>query len=420
MIIQEKKKHIINKQNVTLKKNISWSLIGNIIYALSQFGILVGINKFGNVQMVGQYGLGLAITAPLYKFLNMQLSTVQASDSKNEYTFRQYFQTRFFSSLIGLIILAIFCMMDFISVETRLAIFLIGLSKFIETISDVIYGLMQKEENIGLIALSKVLRGVTSVLLFSILLKLTHNLIFAIVGICISWIIVLLAFDCLQLKKLLNKLSVKKPVKNLSIKNLIILSLPLGFAGTIDLLNVNLPRYIIQIKLNENELGYFVSIAYLMVAGGMLIDSVAISIIPRLSKLYITNLDEFKALVKKLVLFGATIGGLGLVISLLMGDFILTFLYNDAYTGYNSLLNVIMLGSAFWYIAGFLNSALSAARIFGVQLKIFIITFLIVFLTSLVLIPHMGILGAGLSLCIGMFTRMILTASTLMHRVKRN
>ena len=50
-------------------------------------------------------------------------------------------------------------------------------------------------------------------------------------------------------------------------------ALPLTLAGLLISLNTNLPRYFIEIHLGEASLGIFSAMAYLIVAGGMLITS---------------------------------------------------------------------------------------------------------------------------------------------------
>ena len=49
----------------SLRSNFSWTFVGNVVYSACQWGMLVLLAKIGNPQMVGQYGLGMAIATPV-------------------------------------------------------------------------------------------------------------------------------------------------------------------------------------------------------------------------------------------------------------------------------------------------------------------------------------------------------------------
>ncbi|MGI8856402.1 MAG: hypothetical protein ACR2JW_11675, partial [Thermomicrobiales bacterium] len=49
----------------SLRANFSWTFVGNVVYAACQWGMLVVLAKLGSPEVVGQFALGLAITAPV-------------------------------------------------------------------------------------------------------------------------------------------------------------------------------------------------------------------------------------------------------------------------------------------------------------------------------------------------------------------
>jgi hypothetical protein len=49
----------------SLRWNFSWTFVGNIIYSACQWAILVVLAKIGNAEMVGQYGLAMAVATPI-------------------------------------------------------------------------------------------------------------------------------------------------------------------------------------------------------------------------------------------------------------------------------------------------------------------------------------------------------------------
>ncbi|MBK8434262.1 MAG: hypothetical protein IPL28_24570 [Chloroflexi bacterium] len=77
------------------------------------------------------------------------------------------------------------------------AIWLIGAAKAIESLSDIIYGLWQKEERMNLIALSMIIKGGVSLLAIGGLLWLTGELLWGITGLLGAWLVVAMLFDVL-------------------------------------------------------------------------------------------------------------------------------------------------------------------------------------------------------------------------------
>jgi len=91
---------------LTLRRNFSWTFTGNLIYAACQWGMLVVLAKLGSPEMVGQFTLGLAVTAPVIMFTNLQLRGIQATDAKGDYVFSDYLGLRLIGTGLALLIIA--------------------------------------------------------------------------------------------------------------------------------------------------------------------------------------------------------------------------------------------------------------------------------------------------------------------------
>src|SRR5699024_11630596 len=95
---------------LSIKENVSWGIIGNVLYSLTQSGILIVLARLDSPDSVGTFTLALAIVAPIYMFARMQLNLVYASDLKNDYIFIDFLDVRIISSLyILIIIFYVFC-----------------------------------------------------------------------------------------------------------------------------------------------------------------------------------------------------------------------------------------------------------------------------------------------------------------------
>jgi O-antigen/teichoic acid export membrane protein len=299
---------------LSLKSNFVWTFVGNIVYAGCQWGILMILAKLGSPEMVGQFALGLAITAPIILFANLQIRAVQATDTRQEYSFADYLALRLFTTILALLVITGIILTLGNSLETTLTLFLIGLAKAFEAISDVFYGLLQQQERMDRIAISMIIKGLLSLAFLGLTLYFTRNLLYAVCVLAFVWALVLVVYDCrsgaLTLSSLKPQASLNKwkwsslrPRWNLkTLARLAWLSLPLGIAMSIISLNSNIPRYFIQHYFGEWELGIFAALTYLLMVGNTLVSALGQAATPRLAYYFASeDIKAFNSLLLKLV-----------------------------------------------------------------------------------------------------------------------
>jgi len=148
----------------SLRRNFQWTIVGNVVYACTQWGILVLLAHLGDAVVVGRFSLGLAITAPIMLFAGLSLRAVQATDARREFLFADYAGLRLLMVAIALSAIVSIALYEY-SGETAAIIMLFGVSKSIESLSDLFYGFWQQHERLDLIAKSLVLRGLLAIIL---------------------------------------------------------------------------------------------------------------------------------------------------------------------------------------------------------------------------------------------------------------
>lgn len=349
--------------------------------------------------MVGQYALGLAITAPIYMLLNFQLRAIQATETKKSFDFSIYFTFRLISTLFAyLSILFVVFLLDY-SKGAILVILLIGLHKAIDSFSDVIYGLLQKNERMDLISKSLILKGIFSFFVFVITLLITNNIVFSISGLLIGSVIVLLFYDFKNYRLFGSSLKIK--LNFIDLKKLLKIGLPLGLAMMLISLNTNVPRYFIEQNLGIEELGFFAAIAYILLAGSMIINSLGQAVTPRLAKYYASNnFKLYKNLLFKLMLMGLILGVSVIIFVSLFGKTFLTIIYTAEYANFSNVLFLLMIGATINFLTSFLGYAMTAARIFNSQPIIFTLALLVNIILCVLLIPKYYLIGASIAIII--------------------
>ncbi|MBE9015946.1 polysaccharide biosynthesis protein [Chroococcidiopsis sp. CCALA 051] len=412
---------------LTLRRNFSWTFVGNIIYAACQWGIVVVLAKLGKPEMVGQFTLGLAVTAPVIMFTNLQLRAIQATDAKQQYAFEDYLGLRLITTGLALAIIIGIVFLVGYRWEISIVIFIIALAKSFEAISDVFYGLVQQHERMDRIAISMMIKGPLSLVVLGCGIYLTGNIVWGVIGLAVAWAIVLLSFDIhsgiLMVQTTSNSSPRDKVIGNsvrevrlkprwnwVKQKKLILLSLPLGFVMMLISLNINIPRYFIERYLGERELGFFAAIGYFMLAGTMVVNALGESANPRLAKYYATGDSlAFRTLLLKLVGIGISIGGIGVLVSVVAGRQILTLVYRPEYGEYTGILILLMLATAVNYVASLLGYGMTAARYFRIQIPLFALVTAISAVVCFLLIPHNGLQGAAIALLIAAVVQVILS-----------
>src|SRR5206468_6942780 len=80
-----------------LRMNVLWTLAGNAVYGFCQWAMLIALAKMGTPEIVGQFALAFAITAPAIMAANLNLRTIIATDAQKAYTFSDYIGLRLLS-----------------------------------------------------------------------------------------------------------------------------------------------------------------------------------------------------------------------------------------------------------------------------------------------------------------------------------
>lgn len=447
-----------------LRHNFSWTLIGNAIYAACQWGMLVVIAKLGSPEMVGQFTLGLAITAPVIMFTNLHLRTVQVTDAKQEFLFGDYLALRIIGTTLSM--LAIFGIVATAGykLETSLTILAIATAKAFESIGDVCYGFVQQNEQMDRIARSMIVKGILSLTLMSFGVYISGSVLWGTVGLAVAWGIVLVSIDLPNTSKILIKSSSAKLARSaemssvISIKpdwnsrniyrlaklslpmglakilfalNIVMprsrwelkslaklawLSLPLGFVMMLISLNLNVPRYFIQNYLGEKTLGIFGALSYLMVVGNIVIGALAESSSARLAKYYAAaERRKFTTLLLQLTTIFAGFGIGGVLLAWIGGKQVLALIYRPEYAQHEEVFLWLTIAAGIGYVSSGLGYAMTAARYFRVQIPLFMTVTATSALGCLWLIPTMGMKGAALALTMAAVVQFLLNLGVITH-----
>ena len=146
---------------VRLRKLISWGLIGQATYILSQFIVLLALARLSTVEAVGAFGLASAISLPIVFFFNLGLRINWATDIEEEYNFSDFLMLRTIACLLSYALIIVLGML-FLEGLTLSLLLVFGLAKTIELYNDFFYGVFQRVDAMRLVARSQMTRGILS------------------------------------------------------------------------------------------------------------------------------------------------------------------------------------------------------------------------------------------------------------------
>ena len=402
---------VANLAKNSLRRNASWTFVGNATYAACQWGMLVALTKTGDVAMVGRFALGLAVTAPVFMFANLQLRSVLVTDAKEQFEFSDYLGLRLITAALAVTTIIMIGLLGGYRGPALWAILAIGTVKSVESVNDMCYGLMHRRERMDQIAKGQIVNGVLAVTGLSASLWFTRQLLVGILAWAAASLAVLFVWNIPAIARLISdaapiegrrsngatRYGVIRPRWELdTLRELVWLALPLGFVMMMISLNINLPRYVLERHQGEAELGIFASLAYLLVACGMVSAAIGQAAAPRLANDYRSeNLAAFPRLVIKMVAVGFALGAVGVLVSAFAGRPLLRLVYTSEYTRHVDVLLWLAVAAGIGFMASALGYAITAARFFRSQVPLNSIVMVGTLTAALLLIPRYGLLGAA-------------------------
>ena len=388
----------------SLRRNFSWTSFGNIVQAGCNWALILVIAKFGTPRMLGQYAIGQAVTAPIIVFAQLQLRALLVSDSDQSYRFGDYLGLRMIAITLAMAAITAITLGGYHG-ETAVVILAMGAFGSVEALSDIIYGLMQKNEQMRLIALSMAFRGPLWLATMAAAVYLTRSLLWGVIGLSFISVLVLVFFDIPNGARLLSETAAGGQPGNPTpassprrYARLAWIALPIGLTVMIVSLSDNISRYYIEENLGEYGLGIFAAVASLLGIGRTLTGALGQSAFPRLARLYAGgHRAGFISLLWKVIGINALVGAVPLAACVVAGEGILSLLFKPEYAREVEVLVWLMASGVQVYILSGLGTGLTAARFFRVQVPLSIVGLLTAALTSHLLIPSSGLRGAAIS-----------------------
>ncbi len=383
---------------LTLRSNVAWTGIGLVVYYGSQYLVLPLIAKVTNPATVGEYAMGLALTAPIIVFSQMQFRQLQVTDSARDYSYGDYLWTRIYCTITALlVIMGVVCVSSY-SPTMRLTILLIGLTKCIESLSDIAYGNIQKYDRMDKVAIAMCCRGIVSTLLFAAALLMTHRLAPAIFSVGIVWAAIFFFYEAPISRSISGR---KEPIHapRLSvIRGLLGMGLVIAITSTLNSVSNNMSCYFLDRYIGHSSVGLFTAASTSLGVMALVAGALSQGTLARAAVYYAARDTRS--------LFGLffKVSGLLIAISLgfllmlvLFGKPLVSLLFRPSYSTIVVPMIVMAAGVSLNMLGAFAASILIIARKFNLFLGCTIVMVVVQIAACRLLIPAYGVIGAALS-----------------------
>jgi hypothetical protein len=400
------------------RSGMLWMSSGLAIHMFCQWGIAIALAKLANVELLGEFGLAQAVCTPIFFLTNMGLRAGKATDVQQLHDFRTYHAVRIISAVVGLALVVAVALILQRSWFSLTVFLLVGVTKAVETASDLFYGLLQSKRRLGIIGRSYLLRGPVGLIGFVAVFQATGDLRIALAVEAAVWLVIFLLHDYpssgrVEFAERAKLAAAADPAaagagrdtvwsvlaprfRWAEMRRLAWLSLPLGLAAMVGSLQLMMPRYFIEFQLGTAEVGYFTALVYLVNAMAMMLNSFGYALLTEMAHAF--SAGRFREYTLISIVNSAMGGMIGLIVfgvCAVYGHFILTHLYAPEYAAFTGVFVIVMASGIARCAATMLHFSLLAARQFkAIMTRQYILTVVTAAL-CVVLIHLDGLRGAA-------------------------
>lgn len=407
----------------SLRANFSWTFIGNLLYAGTQWGLLVLLTKLFEPEVFGKYALALSIVTPIFIGSALQLRAVQVTDVQGTSRFTDYLLLRLATNLLALLCIVAIILLGLIPAHLFGLILLLSLNQAVLLVLDIYQGARQKQERMDLIAISQVRVGIVSLAAAVVVALLWHDIVLVAVGMLLARTVSILIFDIGKARNPAGsrrsghyKADLRDAVNVRRLLNLARTAFPLGMVMMLISLYANIPRYFLA-GFSEATVGFFAAVASLVALQDMITSALGQSAIPRLSRLFLSNRSAYVRLLAQVVAIFLVLALVSIVVALPLGGQILTIFFRPEYAHFAEVFVWLLVGKAVLNIKSAIGYGLTAARIFQHQVWIEGLSILALCLGAWWLVPIWAGLGAAwamlIAACVGLAASSVVLARAL-------
>ncbi len=379
--------------NNNLKKDFIWNTLGSLLHAFNSLFFLIIVTRINGLENAGIFSYAFVISNIFLTVATFGGRNYQITDAKNEFSENLYKNFRYLTTIISIILFALLFLLFKYSIYKYLIIILLIIVRSFESLSDVYFGILQKNNKLYLVGISLFLKNLLSLIIFILTDYLFKNLYISIISWGIINLVFLVFFDILKSKKISNtKFKIEKNYKEIFKKTLYFF-----LFSFIAIFIINIPRYFIDYFLTDELQGIY---GILTMPATMTVLLTQFILQPYAVKLSETNQKKdkkFNKLVKKIFIYTFIISIICIILAYLFGIPVLNLIYSLNLNKYKYYLILVMLGASFFALNSFMNLIYTIERKTKYQFIVYLISTFLSLIITYILIKKYLLLGGVIS-----------------------
>jgi len=385
-----------------IKKDYFWNTLG--VFAQNAISplLLIVITRINGIYDSGIFSLAFSISIVFWAIGLWGGRTYQVSDVKKEFAQRSYVMVRLVLAVVMLVGACVFAYMSGYDLGKTEIIVALVIFKVIESIADVIYGILQVHRRLyksGISLLYKALLGISA---FVVIDLITNSILLSSIGVVLVNLAILFVYD-IRFAKKFEDLSISKDQFARYIKEAIVIMRRCFYVFAVSflaMLSINVPRYFID-SYHPNETGYFGIIVMPVTLIALVISFILQPNVVGLADLYNDKkYKEFNHVVNKLLLATGLVGAFVLAVTILIGAQLLELAFGVSFEAYKLALAVVVLGGIANSLVFILINILTIIRRIKIQMYVLLITNIALVGASMYVTRDYGLMG-GIGLFAG-------------------
>ena len=260
----------------------------------------------------------------------------------------------------------------------------------IESISDAVYGILQKNNQLYKSGISLTIKGIVGIIAFVITDLLTKSILISLVSLIIINALLFFTFDIKNAKEyiygIFNFDNLKKILKD---------TLPIFIYSFLAMYVANSSKYILDYFDTAEAQNIFGIIFMPSTIIGLCSSYIVVPIITSLNNLFKNkNIDKFNKMVRNMMLSLIFIGVLACLCGLTIGIPVLNIMYGINLNAYRIHLVIVLIGATFYTLANVYSQVLVLLNVHKEQTIIYLIMTIVSTIICYVLISAFKLTGA--------------------------
>lgn len=319
-----------------ISKNFCWNAVGNTAYNGLQWLITVIVARKAGFDNAGILAIAMSLSLTFRTIAYFGIRNFQISDENNKYSYADYTGFRIITCGVSLVLCMIFAVLSGYEKAVLIAICWYMLFRVSEGFSDLLQGMMQKNERLDTVGICLTVKALITTAAFIVVFYSTASMNSALGAMTISALVVTFLIELPLSEKICG---LKTTVEWKKCRKFAIETTPLLVHLLLISVTLNMPKYVLSLAYDEACLGAYSSIFSVSQIIQAVFQYMYTPFLTEFSRLYSNGrMQEIKKLAVKIFFVFVILLTLFVVMMQLIGTPMLTLIFGKEIEQYKFMI----------------------------------------------------------------------------------